>query len=315
MPGNVTWSIDDATAYLFYFAGLLPFASLAAWHGTARHDDRDRLPLAVASTLFLILYLPIILRHPLDQRLPDIATPLLVVGGFVGYRALRFAFAHAWDLENLAPVRLAAGITGMVVAILLFAGILNAAQVGGFTRELEETRIGRGPLGVISKIRSIRQDGATWPWPAFWPNSGEFPDAVRWVRACTSADDFVLLTWASPEYFFFAQRKFASGHSMFLPPDAFTTEKDQQLMVTRLRDERPPVALINRTRDASFRRAYPMVASWIDDNYTATKSYRHYDDDEIAIGIRNDLRTSFPFGPEGWPCGLVPSGTHHRSTP
>jgi hypothetical protein len=309
--GNVTWSIDDATAFLYYFAWALPLASLAAWRGTAHHDDRDRLPLAVASTLFLSLYLPIILRYPLDQRLPDIATPLMIVGGFVGYTALRRAFSAAWDLEGLPPVRLAAGIVGITVTVLLFAGILNAAHIGGFTRELEETRIGRGPIGVISKIRSIRQDGATWPWPAFWPNSGGFPDAVLWVRACTSADDFVLLTWASPEYFFFAQRKFASGHSMFLPPSAFTTEGDQRFMLNRLRDERPPIALINRTRDESFRRAYPMVASWIDDNYTASSSYRHYDDDEIAIGIRNDLRASFPFGSEGWPCGLVPIGSHN----
>ncbi len=305
IPGGGTWSREDATAFLYYLAWLLPLASLARFRSAARVSEQDRLPLALAATLFLALYLPIILRDPIDERLSDIATPLVVVGAFVGFGALRASLRTAFDRHRNAALRIWAGAAAGVVAGILLAATLNAAHLGQLTREIEETRIERGPRGVVSKIRSVYEDGTNWPWSAFWPNSGGFPTAALYIRACTSPDAYVLLTWPSPEYFFFAQRKFASGHSMFLPPDAFITERDQEFMVSRLREERPPIALVDKTRIEEFRRAYPMVDAYIGEHYTQAASYRHYDNDEIAIEIRNDLRATSTFGSQDWPCGLV----------
>jgi len=305
VPGIATWSHEDATAFLYYLAWLLPLASLVAMRGISRVGEKDRLPLALASMLFLSLYLPIILRYPLDQRLPDIATPLVMVGAFVGYRTLRGAFRLALNRQRATELRVLS-FAGWIVAVgIVLVAMLNAAFLGGFARELEATRIDRGPLGVLSKIRSLREDGTDWPWPNFWPNSGGFPDAVLYIRACTTPDNYVLLTWPSPEYYFFAQRRFAAGHSMFLPPNAFTTTRDQEFMLSRLREERPPIALVNKTRGEAFHRAYPMVDGYIAGHYTEMATYKHYDDDVIAIAIRNDLHSSFPYGNHGWPCGLV----------
>lgn len=307
---TVPWSRADATAFLYYFSWLVPVAGLISLRAIERRDPAGRFPLGVAATAFLGLYLPIILRYPLDQRLPDIATPLVVVSAMVGCVIAR-ASAHALRRgPGPGPVRriLAGSAATISAGVLLFAAF-NAGLLGQLPRELEETRAARGPRGVISKIRSIYQDTSTWPWSKVWPNSGDFPQAVFYVRACTTPTDYVLMTWASPEYYFFGQRKFAAGHSMFLPPDAFTTPRDQEFMLARLRHERPPIALINNTLAEAFARAYPLVDGYIRENYVEAATYRHYDDSVIAIATRKDLRATSTFGTEGWPCGLTSTAT------
>lgn len=313
--GRPSWSREDSTAFLYYFAWILPIAGLLGLKGTARADEQDRLPLAVASLAFLGLYLPIIVRHPLDQRLPDIATPLVVVGAFVGHTLIGAAGRTTRNALLVPAVRVLAGTGGAVVAGITIVAVLNAAYLGQFTRELEETRIERGPRGILSKIRSVREDTRNWPWAKVWPNSGDFPSAVLYLHTCTSPADYVLMTWASPEYYFFAQRRFAAGHSMFLPPDAFTTDRDQEFMLARLEKERPPIALVNKTLSEAFRRAYPMVDTYVEEHYAEAASYRHYDDAEIAIEIRNDLRATSAFGSERWPCGLVINEARARDLP
>lgn len=299
-PGSQSWSAEDAASFLYYFSWLLPLAAVAV----ALVVPGLPVPLTVASILFLALYLPIILRHPVDQRLPDVATPLAVVGALVATWSIRAGWRAGFRKGEMVPLRILGSVVAAVMLVVTFAATVNAGYVGGFARALDETRIERGVRGIVSKIRSTQQDGAMWPWAAFWPNSGDFPRAVLYLRACTSPDAYVLLTWASPEYFFFSQRRFASGHSMFLPPDAFTTPRDQAFMVSRLELERPPIALVDNTRGEQFHRAYPLVDDWIAAHYTPAATYRHYDGDEIAIAIRNDLRPTTSFGDEGWPCGL-----------
>ena len=63
----------------------------------------------------------------------------------------------------------------------------------------------------------------------------KLPDAVRYLNSCTTPDEAVLLTWAAPEYYYFAKRRFGAGHALFLPPDAFTGLDDQRLMLARMR--------------------------------------------------------------------------------
>lgn len=308
-PGNPAWSQEDAVALLCYVAWLLPLVSLLGFRAAARTNERDRFPLALASTLFLALYLPIVLRYPLDQRLPDIATPLVVVGAFAGVWALRASLRTVRGAHYSHVTRVLAGGAGVVALGALAILVFNVGYLRGFADTFEETGIERGPLGVVSRIRAVHEGAAEWPWTKYWPNSGEFPPAVLYLRSCTTSHDYLLLTWSSPEYYFFTQRRFAAGHSMFLPPRAFTTERDQEFMIARLTKEQPPIALVNKTRAEEFRRSYPMVDDYIRERYTQAASFRHYDNDEIAIEIRNDLRSTSMFGSEGWPCGLVRSGS------
>jgi hypothetical protein len=305
LAAGTSWGIPDATALLYYASWVLVFMGAACLPWRSATGVRDRLPACAASWLFLALYLPIILRYPLNQRLPDIATPLALVGVLVAWTLAGQARQGA---SGTAPPGIGRPwpVRRLLVSVAGATFLLNAGIVGGFARELEETRIDRGLMGPPSKVRSLLEDGASWPWEKMWPNSGGFPAAIRYLHACTLPDQYLLMTWPSSEYYLFAERRFAAGHTMFLPPDAFTTDRDQQFMLSRLERERPPIALVNRTTQPAFAAAYARVNAYIVDRYVEAARYRHYDDSEIAIMIRRDLRASSAWGDMGWPCGLVP---------
>ena len=136
----------------------------------------------------------------------------------------------------------------------------------------------------------IKETGTEWPWTRFWP-AGELPDAVRYLNSCTTPDDAVLLTWAAPEYYYFAQRRFGAGHALFLPPDAFTGLDDQRLMLARMRAERIPIVLINETR-------------YLKQEYVPSGHFQIHEGSEVTIAIRRDLKAGRTYGAERWPCGF-----------
>ena len=149
----------------------------------------------------------------------------------------------------------------------------------------------------------VRDRGTIWPWARSWP-SRELPQAVLYLRACTSADDAVLLTWPAPEYNFFSRRKFAAGHVEFLPPSAFTTALDQEQMLGWLQRQRVPVILTNRDRYEEFARAYPSVAAYLASRYEPFGEFTIYDGSQITVSSRRGLTPTRTWGPQRWPCAF-----------
>jgi hypothetical protein len=149
----------------------------------------------------------------------------------------------------------------------------------------------------------VKETGTQWPWERFWP-AGEMPEAVRYLNACTSSDEAILLTWAAPEYYFFAKRRFGAGHALFLPPDAFTTTHDQERMLARMRRQRIPIVLINETRRKEFADAYGEVDSYLQQEYRAAGHFQIREGSEVTIAVRRDLKPERTYGAERWPCGF-----------
>ena len=114
----------------------------------------------------------------------------------------------------------------------------------------------------------------------------------------------MLLTWAAPEYYYFSQRRFGAGHALFLPPDAFTTARDQALMLARLRKERIPIVLINETRRAEFAMAYGQVDSYLRKAYVPAGHFQIHEGSDVTIAIRRDLTPQRAYGADRWPCGF-----------
>jgi hypothetical protein len=152
-------------------------------------------------------------------------------------------------------------------------------------------------------IEGVKETGTEWPWERFWP-AGELPEAVRYLNACTSPDDAVLLTWAAPEYYFFAKRRFGAGHALFLPPDAFATPHDQDRMLARMRGQRLPIVLINETRRKEFADTYGEVDRYLQQEYVAAGHFPIREGSEVTIAVRRDLKPARVYGAERWPCGF-----------
>jgi hypothetical protein len=290
--GLASWDNSDAAIFLFYAAYLLAVVCLVLLvkrpASAARGDapDAQQRATAAAGLAMLMLYLVVVLRHPIESRLPDIGAV--------------FAIMCAWALAESARRGI---VTSAATATLVAASLVNVSILVGVADRVKDTGIVNGPASVERSIASMKESGTVWPWQRFWP-AGEMPAAVRYLNACTTRDEAVLLTWAAPEYYFFAQRKFGAGHALFLPPDAFTTKHDQDRMLEQIGRERIPVVLINETRREEFARAYPEVDRYIAEHYTAAGQFNIRDGSHITVAVGGGFKSRGSYAPEGWPCGF-----------
>ena len=297
---STSWSQMDSAVFLFYAAhalAILCVVLLARWKGRAT----GREPVAAAGLAMLVMYLLVVLRHPIDSRIQDVAALLAITGAW--------ALAESWQratvvVRNGATASLMPRVVPLIVAVIVAAGgVVNTWILAGVPNRLKETRVMDGIGTITHTIEVVKETGTVWPWERFWP-AGEVPLAVRYLHTCTSPGDAVLLTWAAPEYYYFAQRRFGAGHALFLPPDAFTTGHDQARMLERIRKDRIPVVLINESRSDEFANAYPEVDRYIRDTYVAVGNFKIRDGSLITVAIGRDVKSSGTYDPEGWPCGF-----------
>ena len=283
--GLAAWDRIDAAVFLFYAAHLLALVCVVlvvrSWASASGQK-----PVAAAGVAMLLLYLTIVLRQPIDSRLPDVGALVAIMGGWMIAESAR---------RGVLP----AAVATTVVAVCL-VNVWILGDVGG---RIKDTRLADGPGAMERTLEGVKEAGTVWPWERFWP-AGELPPAVRYLNACTTRDDAVVLTWAAPEYYFFARRRFGAGHALFLPPDAFTTEHDQQRMLAQIRRERIPVVLINETRREEFSRAYPDVERYIADEYTSAGQFDIRDGSRITVAIGRRFKGKGTYEAKGWPCGF-----------
>jgi hypothetical protein len=279
--GFSAWSVDDSAVLLFYVAHVAAVAALVLLV-----TSKARRPAVAAALAMLVLYLVVVLRHPIVSRIQDLAALLAIVG--------------AWEVVESSRRGASARAIAAIVAVVSVASMWN---LGSLTERFRDTRVADGFGTMARTIDGVKETGTQWPWERFWP-AGEMPEAVRYLNACTSSDEAVLLTWAAPEYYFFAKRRFGAGHALFLPPDAFTTRHDQQRMLARMRRQRIPIVLINETRRKEFADAYGEVDSYLQQQYRAAGHFQIHEGSDVTIAVRRDLKPERTYGAERWPCGF-----------
>jgi hypothetical protein len=296
--GLSAWTKVDSAVLLFYAAHVLAIAALVLL--IARREQRiERSPTIGAACTMLVLYLVVVLRHPIDSRIQDLAALLAILGAWViGDLAHRAASSRGTTRARLLSVP--ALVLALAVAAASVASLWDLGNIG---LRVQETRVADGVDMMRRTLVGIKETGTEWPWPRFWP-AGELPDAVRYLNSCTTADEAVVLTWAAPEYYYFAQRRFGAGHALFLPPDAFTSPNDQRLMLARMRAERIPIVLINETRRKEFTDAYGEVDRYLKQEYASAGHFQIHEGSEVTIAIRRDLKADRTYGAERWPCGF-----------
>ena len=297
---STSWSQLDSAVFLFYAAYALAILCLVLL-GRSKERSTGREPVAAAGFAMLLMYLLVVLRHPIDTRIQDVAALLAVNGAW----ALAESWQRATTVVTSGPSpSLVRRLVPLVVAVIVVGGgLVNTWILSGVPTRLKETRVADGFGTIKHTIEVAEETGTVWPWERFWP-AGELPAAVRYLHACTTSRDAVLLTWAAPEYYYFAQRRFGAGHALFLPPDAFTTGHDQARMLERIRKDRIPVVLINEGRSDEFAKAYPEVDRYIRDAYVAAGTFKIRDGSLITVAIGRDLKSTGTYDPEGWPCGF-----------
>jgi hypothetical protein len=284
-----------------------------------RQQSRARLAVGAASVAMLVGYIAVILRHPIVARVPDLGALFAITGTWTVSELVRLiradiAFKGAPSGSRIQLGRQArwvrAAVVGAVTGAAVTAVLFSAWKLGNVGEQVDKTDVLRGVRKAEENLADMVRRGTIWPWEDFWPTSGVMPDAIRYLNACTAPSDEVLVTWNAPEYYFFARRKFGSGLALFLPPRAFTTARDQQRMLSRLRHQHVPVVMINETRREEFSRAYPLIEAYLQTFYEPIGQFTIYDGSRISIAVRHDERGAGSWGGEGWPCGFDARRAH-----
>jgi hypothetical protein len=290
------WSRTNAVAFLFYAAHALALLLLALLIAR-RRDSRERIAAIAGALGILGGYLLVILRYPVDQRLPDMASVFAI--GVAAAAALVVATIRAGTAGRLWRTVLVGGGSACGAAAL----VASVWVIGQVPEMVDKTGVYAGMRGLRETYTSRRARDLNWPWEGAWPTS-EFPSAVAYIAACTEPDDALLLTWRAPEYNFFARRKFAAGHAEFLAPRAFTSIEDQAQMLKWLSAQRVPIVLVNLTEEEQFARSYAVIDAYLKGHYATVGRFKIYDGSDIAVAVRNGLQPARTWGPDDWPCAF-----------
>jgi hypothetical protein len=253
-------------------------------------------PFLVALWVFVVAFRVVILRHPLRARLPDVAVVAALSGVIVAW-ALDSRIRAWWRTRPVWSTAIAAA--GGAVVGLAAASLWSVVNLSD---RLDQAGLTRGVRGVWRSARGIVEKGAAKSWEPYWP-AGYAPPIVDYLARCTRPSDRLLLTFFAPEYYLFAGRPFAAGQSQFFR-ESFATERDQAVMLERIRAQTVPFVLIDDAEQAQFARAFPRLASYLSENYTVRARFPRDDEGAtIAIAVRNDLHPRTSFGEPLWPCG------------
>ncbi len=303
-PGDadavLPWSRNDAAAFFFYAAYALPILSgLLLARAEHRRNVLVRSGIG-AAIVVAVLYVAIILRHPLVTRVQDLAGVYALLGAWSAV-----ALLHATPARSSAfwsPYVL----TRTGVAIALAVALVSIDVLGEVRVEFRGAGLTDSPGAVKARAVEVISAGE-WPWNGFWP-AGDLPAAVEYLNTCVVPEDRIWLTWQAPEYYVFARRGFGAGHPMTMAPHSFTTPHDQELMIARLERHRVPIVLINESTRAEFAGAYPRVDEYLRREYIPAAEFEIRGDETIAIAVRRGLKATSVYGNQRWPCGMVPEG-------
>jgi hypothetical protein len=304
LPRLAPFRPAEAATVLYYTSWLLVLAG-AVCVLRRRHVENAAITSTLVATLaFLGCYIIVIVRHPIVARVPDAAAILALLPVYYAAHTMGRARLE-FSTRRTGPL-LVAG----TVVLLCAATVASAATLGRVTARFHETRLRDGVAKARERLTALAHVGSAWPWAWYWPN-GDLPDVIRYLSACTSTDDRVLVTWAAPEYFYYAQRGFSAGQALFIPR-TFTGAADRRKIIERLERERVPIALINESTHDEFSRAYPELDAYLSGRYFTVGHFTTRDQSRIAVAVRDGVFASGSFGADAWPCGLRFLGDEER---
>lgn len=284
-------SDDNARAALYYVLYLLPSAALAmaAWRltrgqpGTARAEIVRIVPLALLAIAVNLAFL----RDPLQARLPDVAVPACVLAAWL--------IPRAWTVKP--PARAPARALLVVAVLITVAAVV---VVGSPREQLDRAALLSSPDRLPSHLRE-RVAELQMPFPLHQLPSQTIEDLrpfLEYVGRCTDTGDRLFVAGEAPEIYVFAQRLFAGGQPAFRG-GFFDSTADQKRVVSRLRRQRVPLALVLTDSDIA---GFPLVLEQIDIQFRALTEIPLRDRPNARVLVGRYITPRGVDAESGWPC-------------
>ena len=277
-------SSDNALAWLYYLTLLLPvIGAVTLW--------RARLPRSETATMLALIVLCAVIGQALvrespDSRLPDVATPMAVLGAWIVGRWLRSG----------GRLRLA---TALILGSVTF---WSAATFGQLGERLYAAGFIVGPGAVVERANEVALRLKLRPIDAWagTDNTG-IRGLTRYVMECTMPSDRLLVTWFEPQVFFYAERPFAGGQAYF-DPGWHGSDGEQGLTIARLRSQRVPIVLTHPAAEAAMQSHFARVFDYLNQHYTVVARSTFGSDREYGVLVHRAIPPNGIYEPLGLPC-------------
>lgn len=277
----------DSAAFLFYVVIALIPATLIALMRSPHRDEAGRLERLKISTVVLVGVVTAIgfLREPLTIRIADaVVAPLVLFAWWAG-RALRDpdAGTHARHRQLI--------VAALAVAIMIPA-MRSVVVIGAVVPRVERLR----------HLPAIWQQLAVSPPFDGWRATGSAKyQAVRYVRACTSPDDPLLVLWFAPDLYYYSGRPFA-GRLGFYMEGYWASAQHERENIAAIERDRPTLVLMEPGRRETDLYTYPQLLTYVANKYRELGVLQSSDGRRVRVHARNDRTPTGVDRETGWPC-------------
>ena len=288
-PG--VFSRMNAESWFYYVTFLLPIVGLVLvalllWRGLIGRPEAA--VVGMACVLCLIIVQTLVRGSP-DSRLPDVASPISVIGAWVCAKFLGVSVG-----SGRAMRRTSVALVTAVVMIMLWS-VGTFAQV---STSLETSQVLSGPVGVWRRMGVVAERLRLRPIDNWTRQSPGIGALMRYAFECTSDTDRLMATWFAPEVYFYVERAFAGGQ-VYLNQRWHNSPEDQRLTIERLVRQRVP--LVIERIDFEYQHYFPLVAEYLHDRYREVPIR-----DDVAQDFRLLIDPRVPptgtYEPIGAPC-------------
>src|SRR5262249_21728208 len=139
--GFAAWSTTDSAVFLFYLAHLIALVALVLLVIRRRQAPQEgppgsgaMLPVVGAALTIMVMYLLVVLRHPIQVRIQDVAAPFVIVGSWIMAELASRAWGPPAAVSRIAR---AVFVPAFAIAVLISAAAIGTTwNLGTVTEQL-----------------------------------------------------------------------------------------------------------------------------------------------------------------------------------
>jgi hypothetical protein len=254
-PG--VFSRGNADALFYYIALLLPpvglvLVALLSWGGRI---SRTEAAVAGMMCVLCVIIVQTLVRGSPDSRLPDVASPIFVIGAWVSAKALGASAGAGRIARRTCATLVATAVIVTLWSVTTFAHVSTA---------LVTSQVLFGPAGVWRRSEEVAQRLRARPIDRWTREARGIGAIMRYVFECTAETDRLLVTWFGPEVYFSVNRPFAGGQ-VYLHHGWHSSPADQRLTIEWLARQRAPIVL--ERNDFEYEEYFPLLADYVRTRY------------------------------------------------
>lgn len=243
-------------------------------------------PKILAAIALLVGFYALLLRDPIGARLGAVIPPSLVLAAWAAGRTRR---------EASSATRRPHARTALAVAAAAIVCLIGAVTV------VEGARLRRATGAVARRVAAVGSDlRHPRAGSLFTPAPPETIALIDYLKACTTPDTRLLLTWFAPEVLYFSERGAAGGMVVFSSAH-WSSDQDQRRTVAQMRQQH--VVAVLRGTVENLARNFAEIAEELSAGYQVVGDLPAPNHGEpFQILIRRELSEAPRAAPWDLPC-------------